>query len=125
MGLITVFLDTSPQNTMPIVLLFNHQKVMFTYHFFYCIVNSFSNCVVFYRREFNQKALQRNTFKCHSRQEICSSNLHSTHFFRQPVDNQLKKKEALALVDYSAIARELGKSIQQHSLQQATVSTYV
>ncbi|EFX66373.1 hypothetical protein DAPPUDRAFT_332255 [Daphnia pulex] len=72
--------------------------------------------------EFNQKGLQRYTFKCHSRQEICSSNLHSTHFFRQPVDNQLKKKEALALVDYSAIAIELGKSIQQHSLQQQQIS---
>ncbi len=36
-------------------------------------------------------------------------------FFSQSVDNKLKKKEALTFVDYSSIAIELGKTIQQHS----------
>ena len=70
--------DTSPQNTMPIVLLFNHKKVCYLTSSIYCIVNSLSYCVVQFHREVNQKGLQRNTFKCNSRQEVCASNnLHS------------------------------------------------
>ena len=43
-------------------------------------VNSYF--VFLFQREVNQKGLQRNTYKCHSRQEVCSSNLHSPSFFQ-------------------------------------------
>lgn len=46
------------------------------------IVDSYSYFVFLYHREVNQKGLQRNTYKCHSRQEVCSSNLHSPSFFQ-------------------------------------------
>jgi hypothetical protein len=84
----------SQNSTMPIVLLFNHQKVMLSYHMNYCIVNLFSYCVALFHREVNQKGLQRNTntYKCHSRQEICTSSLHSIPiFFSQSVELVLLK----------------------------------
>jgi hypothetical protein len=114
MGWMAVFWATSPQNTMQILLLINHQKVMLSYHLYFLLLihthilfsyitekSTRKDCNVILTSAIPDKKFVRATYTL-------------PVFFSQLVDNKLKKGEALTFLDFGCIARELGKSIQQN-----------